>query len=140
VTGSILEIIVWLCPGTTSGRKAILAVICRRLPGGRGRIIGLVSRLCKRKSKAVPLHAMEALGGEYSSYSFSTSVLGGGKWSASRPSRALPPGKGPPVTIVQEAGWAPEPVWTQRLEENPLPLPGIEPRSPGRPVRSQILY
>jgi hypothetical protein len=30
---------------------------------------------------------------------------------------ALPPGKGPPVPIVQEAGWAPEPVWTQRLEE-----------------------
>jgi len=33
------------------------------------------------------------------------------------PGRALPPGKGPPVPIVQEAGWAPEPVWTQRLEE-----------------------
>jgi hypothetical protein len=31
--------------------------------------------------------------------------------------RALPPGKGPPVPVVQEAGWAPEPVWTQRLEE-----------------------
>jgi hypothetical protein len=29
----------------------------------------------------------------------------------------LPPGKGPPVPIVQEAGWAPEPVWLQRLEE-----------------------
>jgi hypothetical protein len=41
----------------------------------------------------------------------------GGEWSASRPGRALPPGKGPPVPIVQEAGWAPEPVWTQRLEE-----------------------
>jgi hypothetical protein len=27
------------------------------------------------------------------------------------------PGKGPLVPIVQEAGWAPEPVWTQRLEE-----------------------
>jgi hypothetical protein len=27
------------------------------------------------------------------------------------------PGKGPPVPIVQEAGWASEPVWTQRLEE-----------------------
>jgi hypothetical protein len=27
------------------------------------------------------------------------------------------PGKGPPVSIVQEAWWAPEPVWTQRLEE-----------------------
>jgi hypothetical protein len=33
------------------------------------------------------------------------------------PTAILPPGKGPPVPIVQEAGWAPEPVWTQRLEE-----------------------
>jgi hypothetical protein len=49
----------------------------------------------------------------YSSYSFSTSALDGGEWSASRPGRALPPGKGPPVPIVKEAGWAPEPVWTQ---------------------------
>jgi hypothetical protein len=40
-----------------------------------------------------------------------------GEWSASRPGRALPPGKGPPVPIVQEAGWTSEPVWTQRLEE-----------------------
>jgi hypothetical protein len=31
------------------------------------------------------------------------------------PAALLPPGKGPPVPIVQEAGWAPEPVWTQRL-------------------------
>jgi hypothetical protein len=30
----------------------------------------------------------------------------------SRPSRAVPP-----VPIVQEAEWAPEPVWTQRLDE-----------------------
>jgi hypothetical protein len=27
------------------------------------------------------------------------------------------PGEKPPVPIVQEAGWAPEPVWTQRLEK-----------------------
>jgi hypothetical protein len=62
---------------------------------------------------------MESLGGErrYSSYSFTTSALDGGEWSASRPGRALPPEKGPPVPIVQEAGWAPESVWTQRLEE-----------------------
>jgi hypothetical protein len=53
----------------------------------------------------------------YSSYSFLTSALDGGEWSASHPGRALPPGKGPPVTTGQEAGWAPEPVWTQRLEE-----------------------
>jgi hypothetical protein len=57
------------------------------------------------KGKAVPLHAMEALGEErrYSSYSFSTSALDGGEWSASRPGRAFTP-----VPIVQEAGWAPD--------------------------------
>jgi hypothetical protein len=33
------------------------------------------------------------------------------------PAALLPPGKGPPVPILQEAGWASEPVWTQRLEE-----------------------
>jgi hypothetical protein len=33
------------------------------------------------------------------------------------PGHALPPGKEPPVPIIQEAGWAPEPVWTQRLEK-----------------------
>jgi hypothetical protein len=53
----------------------------------------------------------------YSSFSSLTSALEGGEWSASRPGRALPPGKEHPVPIVQEAGWAPEPVWTQRLEE-----------------------
>jgi hypothetical protein len=39
------------------------------------------------------------------------------EWLASRPGRALPPGKGPPIPIVQEAGCDPEPVWTQRVEE-----------------------
>jgi hypothetical protein len=53
----------------------------------------------------------------YSSYSFLTSELDGGEWSASRPGRALPPGKGPLVPNGQKAGWAPEPVRTQRLEE-----------------------
>jgi len=47
-----------------------------------------------------------------------------GEWSPSRPGRALPPGKGPPVPIVQEAGWAPEPVWTQRLEKKSFTLAG----------------
>jgi hypothetical protein len=31
--------------------------------------------------------------------------------------RFTPPGKERPVPIVQEAGWAPEPVWMQKLEE-----------------------
>jgi hypothetical protein len=58
------------------------------------------------------------LGGRrYSSYSFSTSALDVGEWSASLLSRALAQGKGPPVPIVQEAGRASESVWTQRLEE-----------------------
>jgi hypothetical protein len=35
----------------------------------------------------------------YSSYSFLTSTLDGGEWLASRPGRALPPGKGSPVPI-----------------------------------------
>jgi hypothetical protein len=56
----------------------------------------------------------------YSSYSFTTSALDGGEWSASRPSRVLSPGKGPLVSIVQEAGWVPEPFWIQRLKEKPL--------------------
>jgi hypothetical protein len=42
-----------------------------------------------------------------------TSALDGGEC----PGSALHPGKGPPVHIGQEAGWAPEPVWTQRIEE-----------------------
>jgi hypothetical protein len=33
--------------------------------------------------------------------------------------------KDPPVPIVQEAGWAPEPVWTQRLEEKFIASAGI---------------
>jgi hypothetical protein len=53
----------------------------------------------------------------YSSHSFTTSALDEGEWSASRPGRALPSGERTPGTIVQEAAWAPEPVWTQRLEE-----------------------
>jgi hypothetical protein len=68
-----------------------------------------------KQSHSTPIEAQ----GErrYSSYSFTTSALDGGEWSASRLGRALLPGKGPPVPIVQEAGCAPEPVWTQRLKE-----------------------
>jgi hypothetical protein len=49
-------------------------------------------------------------------------ALDEGEWSASRPGRALAPGKGLPVSIVQKAWWAPEPVWTQRLEEKSVRL------------------
>jgi hypothetical protein len=39
------------------------------------------------------------------------------------------PAKGPPVPIVQEAGWAPEPVWTQRLKEKSFASAGDRTRS-----------
>jgi hypothetical protein len=55
------------------------------------------------------------------------------------PAALFPTGKGPPVPIVQEAGWAPVSVWTQRIEEKSFAPAGIEPRSPGRPARSQTL-
>jgi hypothetical protein len=80
----------------------------------------------------------------------------GVEWSASRPGRALPPGKDPrypldrrhgvppgkdpPVPIGQEAQWAPEPVWTLKIRGKLLPLLRIEHGSPGCPVCSQTLY
>jgi hypothetical protein len=45
-----------------------------------------------------------------------------GERSASRPGRALTPGKGPPEPTGKRL------VWTHRLEENALPLSRIEPR------------
>jgi hypothetical protein len=74
----------------------------------------------------------------YSSYSFSTSAQDWGEWSASRPGRTLAPGKGSPVHSVQEAGWASEPVWTQKLEEKSFRL--CRGSNLDRPARSQILY
>ena len=47
---------------------------------------------------------------------------------------ALPPGKDP-VPIVQEAGWAPGPVWSVAENRAPNAI-----RSPDRPVRSKPLY
>ena len=59
-----------------------------------------------------------------------TAALEDGEWSAARPGRTLPPGKDP-VHIVQEAGWAPGPVWTggkSRPHRDSIP---------DRPARSQ---
>ena len=42
-----------------------------------------------------------------------TAALEGGEWSAARPGRTLPPPPGKDTgPILQEAGWAPGPVWT----------------------------
>jgi len=63
---------------------------------------------------------------------FMTAELEGGEWSTPRPGR-FTPGKDP-VPIVQEAGWAPGPVWTggkSRHHRDSIP---------DRPARSQSLY
>jgi hypothetical protein len=39
---------------------------------------------------------------------------------------AFTPGKKPPLPIVQEVGWAPEPVW---IGAENLALPGFDPRT-----------
>jgi hypothetical protein len=76
-------------------------------------------------AKVVPLNATKTLGGRGdSSYSFSTSALDGGEWSVSRPGRVLTLGKGPSLPTVQEAGWAPEPVWTTGYRKNPFASAG----------------
>jgi hypothetical protein len=78
----------------------------------------VVCRVVKM-NRAVPqlTYGSERAERRYSSYSFTTSALAEGEWSAWRPGRSLLPGKGPPLSIGQEAGWAPEPVCTERLEE-----------------------
>ena len=66
----------------------------------------------KRKGKFLPIigHQVPEEEQMYSSTLSSTSALDGGGWSTPIPGRFIP-GKDP-VPIVQEAGWAPGPVWT----------------------------
>ena len=62
-----------------------------------------------------------------------TAALEGGEWSEKRLGPHFTPGKDP-VPIVQEAGWAPGPVWTggkSRPHRDSIP---------NRPSRSQSLY
>jgi hypothetical protein len=57
------------------------------------------------KGKAVPQHTYGGAGGRLCrSYSFMTSALLGGKRSASRPGRVLPPWKGPRYPLDRRLG------------------------------------
>jgi hypothetical protein len=51
--------------------------------------------LCAHPASSPATYHGGAWGKRYSSYSFLTSALDGGEWSASRPGRALPRGKDP---------------------------------------------
>jgi hypothetical protein len=70
----------------------------------------------------------------YSSYSYSTSALDDGEWSASRPGERTPGIHCTARWVSTRAG-----LDTEATGKILLPLPGIEPRSPGRPTRSQKL-
>jgi hypothetical protein len=89
--------------------------------------------MSKGKGHPITGHQGPRGGVEVQLYSISNSALGGGGWSATFPSRFTP--RKDPVPIVQEAGWAPGPVWTGAKNLDPI---GI--RSPDRPARSQSLY
>jgi hypothetical protein len=56
----------------------------------------------------------------YNSTHSLTSALDGVEWSTLRPGR-FTPGKEPLVPIGKEAGWVPEPFWTQWREKFPAP-------------------
>jgi hypothetical protein len=92
------------------------------------------STLLQGQAKADSIRAMKAPG-------FWTSALDGGEWSASRPGHALDPEKGPPGTHCT-GGWVGPRAGldTEARGKFLSPLPGIEPRSPGHPVRSQTLH
>jgi len=62
-----------------------------------------------------------------------TTALGGGGWSTTRPGLFIY--WKDPVPVVQEAGWAPGPVWTDAAN---LATTGI--CSPDRPARGEWAY
>jgi hypothetical protein len=53
----------------------------------------------------------------YCSYSFTTSALDGVNDQRHALAELYPREKEPRIPLAQEAGWAPEPIWTQRIEE-----------------------
>jgi hypothetical protein len=85
------------------------------------------------KSKAVPLHAVEALWGEeYSSYSFTTSALDGVGGQRHAPSALYPQGQDPRYPL--------DPVSTQRVEEKSFGPDGVRAPIARRLARRKTLY
>jgi hypothetical protein len=77
----------------------------------------------------------------YGFYSFLTSALDGGEWSASRPGRTLPPGKGPPVPIGTHwiGGWVGRRAGPDAGARRKILCPCLG-SNPDRPARIQTLY
>jgi hypothetical protein len=78
------------------------------------------------------MHATKAQGGmEVDVSSFLTLALGG--YGQLHAPSALSPGKEPPVTTGQGAGWAPQPIWKKGKS---FARAGC--RNPDRPARSMV--
>jgi hypothetical protein len=74
-------------------------------------------------------------GGRYSSYSFLTSALDWGEWSASRPDRALPRGKDPRYPLDRRLGGPRTGLEAEARRKILCPCRGSK---PDRPARSPI--
>jgi hypothetical protein len=103
-----------------------------------------VKHLLNKKVKAVHYTPERRLRERrYSSYSFSNSALDGGEWSASRPDHALFRGKDPQYPLYRRLGGPQSRSGhgdTEARGKILSSLPEIEPRSSGRPARSQTLH
>jgi hypothetical protein len=78
--------------------------------------------MCQVKAKAFQLHATEALGGRGSIAPTHSHLGARWGWVVSvTPRPSFNPGERIPCTHCT-AGWAPEPVWTQRLQEKSFRL------------------
>jgi hypothetical protein len=76
----------------------------------------------------------------YSFYSFMTSALDGVSGQRHGPVAVYAQGKDHQYPLYRGLGGPQCRSGHRGYRKNPLPLPGIEPRSPGRPVHSQTLY
>jgi hypothetical protein len=94
--------------------------------------------IIKKLSRSTPRRPLRE---RSSSYSFSTSALEGELVVSVTPRPRYTPGEGTPDTHCT-GGWIGPRAGldTEATGQILSPLPGIEPRSPGRPARSQTLY
>jgi hypothetical protein len=91
------------------------------------------------KTKVVSMHAKKEYEGVKAWLnSFLTPTLDGGKWSASRPGHFTPVESAPPIPFNRRLGGPQKRSGRYGEENNPLPLPGIEPRFLGRPAHSLV--
>jgi hypothetical protein len=74
---------------------------------------------------------------KYGEWSYTSTAVDGGEWSASRPGR-FTQGKKSPIPIGWEAAWVPEPVWMLWNKGKSVAMLGIEPSFPVNPAHGLV--